>query len=488
MRVQRELQIRAARRSAGAFIEYALRNESDDSKLKNAPFHWEWQEFWEENRYAVLIAPVEHGKSFQVVGKLLWMLGKHPEWRGAIISNTSTMAEKMLRHVRTEIERNPRVREVFPHLKPSSRDEDPWHSSAITVERKTRARDPSLQALGLYGAIVGSRLDFVVLDDVLDFENTRTEEQRKKAIEWFDSTVLTRLLEGAICWLIGTPWHPDDLLHDVAKRPAFAARRYSAVLNPDEPSKRWRTLWPEQWGLARLLERMSITLEHVFTRKYLCRVRLDATSRFKQIWLDRMCALGKGRTFLPTAPRAHVRGPQLPCFTGVDLAVGKKKGQAPKSALTSIFTIALMQNSRRLVVEIESGRWQSPEIVDRLVSNHRRYGGEILVEDNGAQQFLLDACDGRVPVRGWTTSAHNKFDPDYGVESLAVEIRNGEWVMPSGSDGKQIPDEGHAWHQELLYFDPEAHVGDRVMASWLARECLRMYSGSLVKQIDAQRR
>jgi hypothetical protein len=436
----------------------------------------------------VLIAPVEHGKTQQVVGKIIWLLGKHPEWRGAIIGSTAKEAEKVLRQVRIEIERNPRVQEVFPHLRRTQRDEEPWHTTAITVDRKTRAKDPSLQALGMYGAIVGSRLDFIVGDDVLDFESTRSEDQRKKAIEWWDSTVVTRLYgEHAIMWVIGTPWHPDDLLHDLAKRPLFAARRYSAVLNPDDPPKRWVTLWPQAWPLTRLIARMAITLDHIFARKYLCRVRLDATSRFKQLWLDRMCMLGKGRTFLPSPPRAHVRGPVLPCFTGVDLAVGKKKNQDPKSALTCIFTIALMRDARRLVVEIEAGRWQSPEIVDRLVSNYRRYGADILVEDNGAQQFLLDACDNRVPVRGHTTGT-NKYDPEYGVESLAVEIRNGEWVLPSGTDGLQVPDEGIAWMNEMLYYDPEAHTGDRLMAAWIARECLRKYAGERVKQVDAQRR
>lgn len=485
VRAQRELQVREARRSAGAFVEYALRNEQDDTKLSNAAFHWDWQEFLEENRYAVLIAPVEHAKSQQVaIGKVIWLLGKHPEWRGAIISNTEEQAKKVLRQIRTEIERNPRIQEVFPDLKPSTRDEDPWHSTAITVERKTRSKDPSLQVMGLFGPIVGSRLDFVILDDVLDFENTRTEEQRKKTIEWVDTSVITRLVERALFYAIGTPWHPDDLLHELSKRPLFATKRYSAVLNPDDPPKRWIPLWPEQWPLPRLLARQQITPELVFARKYLCRVRLDTTSRFRQVWLDRMCQLGKGRTFMAEAPRNHVRGPKLPCFTGVDLGVGRNSS----NALTVMFTLALQPNGRRLVVDIEAGRWQAPEIIDRLASIWRRYGSEILVENNGAQQFLIDMCQGRVPVRGFHTTAGAKNAEDFGIESMAVEMRNGEWALPSGSDGLMVHEEGKAWCNELLFYDPDVHTGDRVIASWLAREALRKFSQPRVRQLDAQRR
>lgn len=481
VRVKRQQQIRAARRSCAAFIEYALRNEQDDSVLRNAPFHDEWHEHLEENDRAILICPVEFGKTQQIaVGKVLHLLGTHPEWRGAIISSTSTQAEKVLRQVRAEIERNPRVREVFPHLRPSERQEDPWHTSAITVARKTRSKDPSLQALGLYGPLVGSRVDFCILDDVLDFENTRTEEQRKKTLEWVDTTVITRLTEGALLFAIGTPWHPDDLLHELGKRPGFVTKRYSSVTNPDDPPRRWNALWPEQWPVKRLLSRRQDIAESVFVRKHLCRVRIDSSSRFRQVWLDRMVLAGKGRTFLPSAPRAYARGPALPCFTGVDLGAGT--GDA--NALTVLFTIALMPDGRRLVVEIEAGRWQAPEIIDRLESAYRRFDSEIVVEDNGAQQFLIDMCDGRVPVRGYTTTAAKKFSEKFGVESLAVEMRNNRWILPSGSDGTGVPEEGKAWVQEALYYDPENHTGDRLMASWLAREALRKYAAPRQRTLD----
>lgn len=484
VRAKRQLQIRRARRSAAAFIEYALRNEQDETRLENADFHLEWQELFEENRYVVLLASVEHGKTQQVVGKVLHMLGRNPNLRGALVSSTSGQAEKVLRQIRTHIESNPRVREVFPYLRPSTREEDPWHATQITCERTTISKDPTLQALGMAGPLVGSRLDFLILDDVEDFENTRTEAQRKKSIEWFDTTAMTRIVAQGIVWAIGTPWHPEDLLHELEKRKGFVSRRYSAVLNPDEPPHKWVPRWPQQWPLSRLLHRRGVTPEGVFSRKYLVRVRVDSTSRFRQLWIDRMSILGKGRTFQAEQPRQHARGPRLPCFTGVDLGAGKKQS----NARTCIFTIALLRDSRRLIVDIESGHWQSPEIIDRLEGAYRRFDAEILVEDNGAQTFLIDMCKGRVPVHGWTTTARNKFDEQWGVESLAVEIRNGWWLLPSGRDGTAVPDEGKAWTNELLYYDPELHSGDRLMASWLARECARKYAGGMFGFRDTQRR
>lgn len=479
-RARRRSQIEAARERTEDFIEYAIPDEESGRPLRNAAFHVEWQEFLRAHRMAVLVAPIEHAKTLQIgVGKTLHILGRNPSLRGAIISNTSALAEKVLRGVRTHIERNARVRDVFPRLVPSSRPEDPWHGSAITVERETIARDPSLQALGAYGPVVGSRLDFIVVDDILDFENTRTEEQRDKLLEWFETTVLTRLAPNGSLYVIGTPWHPDDLLHVLEKRPGFASRRYSAVDNADDPPERWKPLWPERWPLHRLRERAENTSDMVFARKYLCRVRMDANARFKQAWIERAIQLGRGLSLYPEAPKAQGGIRSLACFTGVDLGIGERD----ESALTVLFTIALRDDGRRLLVNIESGHWQAPEILDRLESHYQRYSSVIMVETNGAQRFIAQLAGERVPVQSWNTGS-NKWDEQFGVESMAVELRNMQWVVPSGAGGDRVSPEVQAWIREMLYYSPTAHTGDRLMASWLAREALRLHSASRTQHLD----
>lgn len=483
-RAKRAEIVERARVSAPEFIEYALRNEADGSLLTNADFHREWHEHFDRNPMGVLIAPVEHAKTQQIsVGRVLWRLGQDTSRTIAIIQGTDAMAEKTLGQIRAQIERNPRVREVFPRLKRSANRGDPWTQSQITVDRDTLAKDPSIQARGVFGDVVGSRLTDIVLDDVLTFENTRTEAQRKKLIEWVDTTVLTRLLPGGVFWVIGTPWHPEDLLHELSKRPGFPTKRFSAVHNPDDPPVRWRTLWPEQWDLARLEDRRINMPESTFIRKYLCRVRLDSSSRFRKVWLDRMCQMGVGRTFMAEQPRVHRHGPPLACFTGVDLAVGDKN----ENAQTCLFTIALMPDGRKLVVDIEAGRWQAPEILDRLYSAYRRYDSEIHVESNAAQKFLIQIARGQIPVTAHHTGA-NKWDAEFGVESLAVEIRNGEWIMPSGLAGESVPAEGKAFISECLHFDPQEHTGDRLMAAWIAREALRKFATSRSQVMDSTSR
>ena len=67
---------------------------------------------------------------------------------------------------------------------------------------------------------------------------------------------------------------------------------------------------------------------------------------------------------------------------------------------------------------------------------------------------------------------------------MAVELRNMQWVVPSGAGGDRVSPEVQAWIREMLYYSPTAHTGDRLMASWLAREALRLHSASRTQHLD----
>ena len=490
---------RRALRDPAAFAEYAIRDPDTGAELRNGEHHREWHRLATAHDKLVLFAPVEHGKSIQMaVARVLWTLGHRPNAKIAIISNTAEQAEKLLRVVRQNIESNPLVAEVFPNLRRSDRDEDPWRENMITVARTVLSKDPSVQALGVGGPINGARIDLMILDDVCDFENTRTAEQCQKLVDWFDTTCDTRLRFRSRLIVIGTPWSKLDLLHVLGGRVGYHHARYQAVRNPTAPAEQWIPLWPEVWPWERLVGtpekpgKYRTTPVLVFSRKWLCEVRSDELARFKSEWIDRCVALGKGRAFTQRRPQL-VNGTPLRCFTGVDLGVGnsaraKLKSRQQGGAVTSLFTFALDPRGRRMVLRIESGHWTAPEILSRLSWTYRAFESEIGVEDNGAQDFLLQWAETRaIPITAFTTGA-NKHHEEYGVEALAVELRSGLWVIPSGASGQDIPDEARAWIGEMLHYTPHAHTGDRLMASWIAREIAREAIFEVMGHLDTTSR
>ena len=479
-RLVKARRIAIAREDPAAFVEYAIPNEKTGEEMVNAPFHGLWQRFCSEHDWALISASVEHGKSVQLgIGRLLWEIGRDPTLRCLLVGANDDAARKMANAIRRHIERNPRVREVFPHLQRSSRRGDPWNDEDMRVEGATLSRDPTIQSRSVGSRnILGARLDLVIIDDLLQVDNTRTKAQRDKLEEWFDDVILTRISDdydkqeyGRI-WFIGNPWDRDDLLARLRARPGFASIETPAVRNPDEPISQWKTTWPEQWPLERLLKRRQGMLAVSFARKFLCRV-LDASQRrFRKEWIDHMFAQGRGRELLKVQPVGR-GGVPLRCFTGLDPAVGEKD----IDAVSCLFTLALDHATRRIVIDCRSGRWTGPELLDHCEQVCSRFDSELIVESNATQRWMAQfALERGINARTFFTSASNKWNEQYGVESLAIEMKNGLWVAPSGHTGQERPQELVEWTNELMDYDPASHTGDRLMASWLAREGARQWA------------
>jgi hypothetical protein len=152
---------------------------------------------------------VTHNTQQMAIGRTLWKLGRDPSRRIAVISNTFGQAQKIVRTIAQYIERPGIIHEIFPNL----RRGEPWTANMLTVKRETTSKDPSVQACGVHGNITGARLEDILGDDLLDFENTRTHALRQDLADWFNATLVGRLTNNGTIYVIGTAFHPDDLLH-----------------------------------------------------------------------------------------------------------------------------------------------------------------------------------------------------------------------------------------------------------------------------------
>jgi hypothetical protein len=440
------------RTDVNAFIEYVGRDEKTGERVYQAPIHKSFQELAAVHRRLVLWGHVESGKTWQLtVFRLLWMLGNNPNLRIAVVSRTAALAEKFVGAIKTYVENSNELHEVFPNLRPGRK----WTDRAITVTgRVGNPKDYTLQAVGYGSKVIGARLDGAVLDDLLDWSNTRTDEQRRTVHQWHAKEVAGRIAADGWEWVIGNAWHPDDFMHELGRNPAWHAVRFP-VLDPATRQPRW----PERWPLERIdsWTRENGTAEAA--RQLHCVARDDATARFKRDWVEGSLRRGEGRS-MPHSLKALPLGYRT--YTGVDVSTGEG---ADKSALA---TICLWPDGTRELLCMESGLWSGPEIVRRIEDAHRRYLSIVAVESNATQKFITQFTGGRAPVRNFHTGA-NKMDPKFGVESIAVEMEQGQWVIPS-SAGRALTEDAESLVRALLYYSPSAHTPDELMALWIARE------------------
>jgi hypothetical protein len=423
---------------------------------------------------------VTHNSSQITRWRVEWELGRNPDLRIGVVSVAkSGVPQKFLSAIRGDIEDNPRLRLVFPKLRPSTGAQRMWGSHGLIVQRGYSQPDPSIQTFGLYGKILGSRLDLIILDDVCNLENTLTAHSRDKMWDWLSGEVFSRLPPegGGRIWAVGHIWDADDVLERM-RRLGWTTRKFSAWVRHPVTQKEI-PIAPELWSQADL-ERRERELGPIMSCLML-RNRLPDRSagRIRLEWFGHGIERGEGLRMSPSWNPSH-----SPTYTGVDLGTGVG------GDLTCIFTATVLPDGSRQVLDVRSGDWEAPRIIAELEDVHRRYGCQVMVESNQAQRFLTQFASQltAIPLREHHTGT-NKRDQHFGVESLGLEVYNGKWIIPS-TDGIPArgdheldparPSEMAQAIRELVGYtpDPKVHTGDRAMAWWICRECIRSSSAA----------
>ena len=479
----------SARHHPIPFVDFVMKEETSQAQLRAAAHQRVLLKFAYDHPRCCIMLPVGHSKTFSMGALAMFELGKDPTSRGAIVSATQGQAAKPLGMVSAYIETSPELRLVFPNLKPSLRRADPWTTTAITVQRPAGIRDPSLIAVGIEGAIVGARLKFIVVDDILTHENTSNREAREKVFQWFDSSVLSRIdpRPDARIIVTNTAWHPDDMMHRLKARGWPTLRMevegiisiYNAddwdcaELRPASPNSDDcrlacidddTPLWSEKYSVERIAGIKRDHLPQRYNQLYKNICRDDNSARCKEEWIEtcKRKAVEHGiHNFLH-----EYRGPNI-TFTGIDLAV--QPGEEHDDV--AFFTYEQLPSGHRRILNIEIGQFDGPTIINMLFDAHARYNSILRVENNGAQdfirQFALDR-DVSLPIKAHTTG-RAKAHPEHGVEGLFVELSNGVWLIPCSPSG-EMPPNAKRFADACLNYSPTKHTDDVLMACYFARE------------------
>lgn len=503
----RHRRILAARECPIAFAEYAGRLDTGAYDVELEDAHKEWHNLWSDHDGVVILAPVGTAKTWNIRYRLIWEMGKEPNVCIAYISATQGHPKKQLRSIKEEIETNRRIHQVFPRLKRSVGEYDVWNQTEIVIERDSSRPDVTLQCFGLYGNILGSRKNILIFDDACNYLNTLTEASREKMHEWVNEA-LSRLKGKVKVWAIGHIWHERDLLQRLADQPGFAYARYEATTpDPANPEGPHILNFPRVLPLHEINRQLDIINSPVFQEMMLWNRLPDKTaSRFRDSWFETCLRRGAGFGFVNFWDAAKTRT-RVVC--GVDLGHRKKIG----ADRTVMITAAVYPDGSRRVLDIRGGNWTGPEIMENLEDVHDRFGAHIWVEDNGAQQFILDFGERftAIPIYPHNTHRYNKGDLTNGVEAVGRQMKQGKWIFPCPDDviNKTAPgalgmtamrgilgteDDPLSMHllrllMDCKSFNPEKHVGDYLMAFWILSEAIRkMASGEVQSISDHQAR
>lgn len=152
----------------------------------------------------LLMAFRHSGKSTVVGIFAACVLRLHPETRILILSAESSLAARMVAHIRHILENHP----WCGHLVPAVKKE--WASGRITVNRPIGIREPSVICQGVHGNITGMRADLIICDDV-EVPNTANTAQKRAALRERLRELDFILSPGGTMIYIGTPHAMDTI-------------------------------------------------------------------------------------------------------------------------------------------------------------------------------------------------------------------------------------------------------------------------------------
>jgi hypothetical protein len=140
--------------------------------------------------------------------------------RVLIVGETAETAQKFLEEVKGHVEKNELLRQLFEPLIPT-RFSGPgvkWSQNMSSLNRRSAHKEPTWQAIGVGGAVVGGHFTRIKCDDLIGFEASRSPAKMREAIDWVDNieALLVDQHTDIIDW-IGTRWSRNDLYSHIMR-------------------------------------------------------------------------------------------------------------------------------------------------------------------------------------------------------------------------------------------------------------------------------
>lgn len=474
-----------------AFFMSELRDERGD-ELIVAEHHEEWADLMQFSALLCLLAPRDHGKTYTEISYLLWRAWRHnrdpqtgelldglPEgkFQAVLFSETLPQAEIFFDLLQSLALANPDLfGDILPTRTGGAANRGVWS------KRRVRFRNGAeLIIRGYRTSTRGLHPDLIVLDDVLNEQNTLTSYQRDKGWRYFVGTLMPMNSKQIV--VVGTAFHYDDLLHRLKPKPGAAP----LVVNNRKVIFRWvryravnwetrEVLWAEQHSLDDLLGRRDQD-PLIFSREFQNDPRDDSSSLFPWEVTSKAVKAGEALTFVPGYRKSAGEW----VLFGADFAMSEAVG-----ADYTVAIVAAVDRQRLTRRVLRAWRLKGVSFrgqVDLLRDICRFYDVDLgVMEQNSFQRWVRDETRlypetaGRVV--GHQTDAKKNTLAE-GVPSIKIGLESELWVMPSGdAESREF---AHVWQSELQAFgwkdDKLQGVGehdDTVIATWLLDRAVRL--------------
>ena len=282
-----------------------------------------------------------------------------------------------------------------------------WQDTEISIHHGVDNYDVSVMAMGITGSVRGIneddyRPDLIVIDDVIDEENSSTDEGRHKISELIYGALKESLAPAsespdAKMVMLQTPLNKQD-----ASTLALSDREWSSASfgcwtsdTADRQLSEQESAWPQRWPSATLRLEKTAAIERnklsLWLREKECKIVSPETSAFNADWLQYFdlepSYMTKIMAIDPVPPPSEIqiakgfRGKDYEAFAVVGKHQGDyylldysiNRGHEPNWTVSEFFRLALKWQPRRIIVEAVAYQRTLAWILRKAMNHQKRY-------------------------------------------------------------------------------------------------------------------
>lgn len=236
-----------------------------------------------EIKRLMINVPPRFGKSYLVSTIFpTWYLGRNPDKNIIFSTYGQSLADDFGRQVRNIVQ-DEKFRFVFPNVKLAD--------DSASVKKFAVSQGGIYYAIGAGGSLTGKGGSLIILDDVIrNRADANSDTIRKNILDWYKSTLYTRLAPGGSIVFINTRWHESDLAgHLLKSEPELWTHLNMPAISDDGHS-----LWPERWPLDKLEEIKKSIGSYEWAALYQQRPSPAEGGMFNKAWFEIINAMPKG--------------------------------------------------------------------------------------------------------------------------------------------------------------------------------------------------
>lgn len=315
------------------------------------------------------------------------------------ISNSATSAEMQTENIKRDLISNSQIRKLFGNIKDAI-DKDAGIDESFSKASWTAFGDTFILPRGSGQQVRGlnwanHRPELVIIDDLENKDEIRSEENRKKLKDWFWSDLMKtedRYSKGCIFIYIDTIKHEDSLLVDLIESPEWASIQLSIC---DDNYKSYDPNYmTDDEILAEVAEHRRLGTLDAF---YMERMNVPISKEdavFKQEYFKYF--EDQGDHILVDGERVSTRN--LLHVTITDPARTVKL----QSADSAVLTVAVDRTSKRIFIrDIVAEKFYPDQLYAEMFRQVQLYSSFILgYEVTGLSQFIIQPVENECRVRG----------------------------------------------------------------------------------------